>query len=175
MFWLFPVTNSTTGTSRSTPSSPRTVQTPSSEDVSEVMAPAGSDMQMLPPTVAAFQILNDARSDRQHSSKSGAAIQSGGATKASSSAIVQVAAIRRPSSLTVRAGQAIARRSSRRRRCTCGSEKSQVPPASQLSPSVHAVAPPSTSGAPRTSVTVFRFIVIPRLDCDLRQDADAAT
>ena len=37
------------------------VQTPSSAAVSEIMAPAGSDMQTLPPTVAAFQILNDIR------------------------------------------------------------------------------------------------------------------
>jgi hypothetical protein len=47
--------------------------------VSEIIAPAGSDMQMLPPTVAAFQILNDANSESQHSRSSGAAIHSGGA------------------------------------------------------------------------------------------------
>ena len=33
------------------------VQTPSSAAVSEIIGPAGSDMQMLPPTVAVFQIL----------------------------------------------------------------------------------------------------------------------
>jgi hypothetical protein len=35
------------------------------------MAPAGSDMQMLPPTVAAFQILNDIRKQSMHLSNSG--------------------------------------------------------------------------------------------------------
>ena len=37
------------------------------------MGPAGNDMQMLPPTVAAFQILKEARSELQHSRKSGVA------------------------------------------------------------------------------------------------------
>jgi hypothetical protein len=37
------------------------------------MGPAGSDMQILPPTVAAFQILNDASSALQHSRASGSA------------------------------------------------------------------------------------------------------
>ena len=46
--------------------------------VSEIIGPAGSDMQMLPPTVAAFQILNDARNELQHWWNSAAAVHSGG-------------------------------------------------------------------------------------------------
>ena len=45
--------------------------------MSEIIGPAGSDMQMFPPTVASFQILNEARKDRQHWRNSGAAVQSG--------------------------------------------------------------------------------------------------
>ena len=56
-----PVTKSTTGTWRGSPLRGHSVQTPSSAAVREIMAPAGSDMQTLPPTVAAFQILNDIR------------------------------------------------------------------------------------------------------------------
>ena len=41
-------------------------QTPPSAEVSEIIGPAGSDMQRLPPTVAVFQILNEARKARQH-------------------------------------------------------------------------------------------------------------
>ena len=47
----------------------------------EIIAPAGSDMQMLPPRVAAFQILNEARSALQHARINGAAIHSPGALK----------------------------------------------------------------------------------------------
>ena len=68
--------------SRSPPSLARKVQTPSSDEASEIIGPAGSDMQTLPPTVAVFQILNEARKARQHSPISGAACQSGGASKA---------------------------------------------------------------------------------------------
>jgi hypothetical protein len=53
-------------------------------------------MQMLPPMVAAFQILKEARNARQHSRSSGAAFQPAGALNRSSSAIVQVAAISSP-------------------------------------------------------------------------------
>ena len=69
------------------------VQTPSSAEVSEIIGPAGSDMQMLPPTVAVFQILKEARNARQHWLISGEAIHSGGQASASSCATVQVAAI----------------------------------------------------------------------------------
>src|SRR6478736_7512193 len=89
---------------RSPPPAGQMVQTPSSAAVSEIIGPAGSDMQMLPPTVAVFQILNEARNARQHWLISGDAIHSGGQASASSWATVQVAAIDNPVSLTVSAG-----------------------------------------------------------------------
>jgi len=49
--------------------------------VSEIIGPAGNDMQMLPPMVAAFQILNEARNELQQSWMSGPARHSGGAAK----------------------------------------------------------------------------------------------
>src|SRR5258708_19146541 len=112
------------------------VQTPSSAEVSEIIGPAGSDMQMLPPTVAVFQILKEARNARQHWLISGAAIHSGGQASASSCATVQVAAIESPVSPMVSAGHFKSGRSISRVRWTCGSENSQVPPASQASPAV---------------------------------------
>ncbi len=75
--WL-PVTKSIAATSRGDALRGHSVQTPSSAAVSEIIGPAGSDMQMLPPTVAAFQILNDARNALQHSRNSGAARHSPG-------------------------------------------------------------------------------------------------
>src|SRR5207342_164722 len=90
--WL-PVTKSATVIFRSAPSACQIVQTPSSAEVREIIGPAGSDMQMLPPTVAVFQILNEARNARQHWLISGEAIQSGGQVSPSSCATVQVAAI----------------------------------------------------------------------------------
>src|SRR5436190_18903154 len=89
--WL-PVTNSFIGTLRGFPLRGQSVQTPSSAVVREVIGPAGSDMQMFPPTVASFQILKDARNERQHSRKSGTAVQSNGAfsTNWSSSTTLQV-------------------------------------------------------------------------------------
>src|SRR3954451_15307893 len=101
------------------------VQTPSSADVSEIIAPAGSDMQRLPPTVAVFHILNEARKARQHWPISGAASQSGGQAKQSSCATVQVAAIERWLSVIVSAGHFRSVRSISRVRWTCGSENSQ--------------------------------------------------
>src|SRR6516225_3334419 len=81
-FWWLPVTKSTTGTHRGCPLRGQSVTTPSSAAVSEIIGPAGNDMQMLPPTVASFQILNDARKDLQHRRNSGAAVQSVGAWSA---------------------------------------------------------------------------------------------
>ena len=52
-----PVTNSATGSRYSLPSARHTVRCPSSVAASEIIAPAGSDRQMLPPTVAVRQIL----------------------------------------------------------------------------------------------------------------------
>src|SRR6476620_5627010 len=114
---------------RSPPSTCQIVQMPSSAEVSEIIGPAGSDMQMLPPTVAVFQILKEARKARQHWLIRGAAIQSGGQDIASSCATVQVAAIESPLSLMLCAGHFKSVRSTSRRRCSCGSENSQVPPA----------------------------------------------
>src|SRR5947207_7705557 len=71
--WL-PVTNSIMGTSRGFPLRGQSVQTPSSAVVREIIGPAGSDMQIFPPTVASFQILKDARKERQHMRKTGAAV-----------------------------------------------------------------------------------------------------
>ena len=88
-----PVTKSATGIFRSPPSACQIVQTPSSAEVSEIIGPAGSDMQILPPTVAVFQILKEARNARQHWLISGEAIHSGGQASASSCATVQVADI----------------------------------------------------------------------------------
>ena len=80
------------------------MQTPSSAAVSEIIGPAGNDMQRLPPTVAVFQILNEARNARQHWLIRGAASHSGGQARASSCATVQVAAIVSPVSPIVSAG-----------------------------------------------------------------------
>jgi hypothetical protein len=60
---------------------------------------------MLPPTVAAFQILNDARNALQHSRTSGIARHSAAAANRNSSAIRHVAAISIPASDICNAGQ----------------------------------------------------------------------
>ena len=92
-------------------------------------------MQMLPPTVAVFQILKEARNARQHWSISGEAIQSDGQASVE---------------LRHRAGgrdrkPALADRQrwpfqvgeiDQPAQMACGSENSQVPPASQASPAV---------------------------------------
>src|SRR3979490_1422156 len=101
--WL-PVIKSATIIFCSPPSAFQIVQMPSSAEVSEIIGPAGSDMQRLPPTVAVFQILKEARKLRQHWLISGEAIQSGGQASASSCATLQVAAIDSPVSLIVSAG-----------------------------------------------------------------------
>ena len=61
-----PVTKSATAPGARRRPASRSAGSPSSAAVSEIIGPAGSDMQMLPPTVAAFQILNEARKARQH-------------------------------------------------------------------------------------------------------------
>ena len=53
------------GTVRLPPSGPRMVATPSSPAQSEVMGPAGSAVQMLPPTVDMFQTLKEATNESQ--------------------------------------------------------------------------------------------------------------
>src|SRR5438874_12916818 len=104
---LSPVTKSTTDTERGSPSRGQSVQIPSSAAVREIIGPAGSDMQMFPPTVASFQILNEARKERQHSRRSGAANHSAGAfsTNRSSSTTLHVAAISNPLSEGLSGGQ----------------------------------------------------------------------
>jgi hypothetical protein len=85
----------------------------------------------LPPTVASFQILNDARNERQHLPSSGAALHSVGAAKRSSAPTLHVAAISSPASDAVSAGQSMASRSMSVCVLICGSENSHVPSASQ--------------------------------------------
>ena len=118
--------------------------------------PAGNDMQMLPPTVAAFQTLNDARSDSQHILNRGAAFHSGGALKRVSSASVQVAAISRPSAEACSAGQPSDWRSISVSVRICGVENSHVPPASQAYPSRHSPIWPADEGR-SIAVMVFKF------------------
>lgn len=77
--WL-PVTKSTTGTVRGAPRRGHSVQTLSSAAVSEIIGPAGRDMQRFPPIVATFEILNEARKALQHAFSSGNAFQPPSAT-----------------------------------------------------------------------------------------------
>ena len=126
--------------------------------MSEIIGPAGSDMQMLPPTVATFQILNEARKASQHSRMSGVARHSGGPVKRASSMIRQVAAISSPAGVACKAGHCSCSRSISVSVATCGSENSQVPPASQAYPSRHCVISSAEAGR-FTSVMVLRFML----------------
>lgn len=118
-----PVMKSATLVRRSEPSCAWSSTLPSSAAVSEITGPAGRPSQRLPPTVAMFQILKEARKAR-HCSNSGAAGASQAAAKRESWAMVQVAAISsEPSGSRVSGSQPIRLRSSNRRRCGCGSEK----------------------------------------------------
>ena len=85
----------------------------------------------------------------------GAARHSVGQTIASSWAMVQVAAMLSPVSPMVRAGHLRSVRSTSRRRWACGSENSQVPPASQASPAVQTGNCARLRGR-ATSVMVFK-------------------
>src|ERR1700675_5063144 len=134
--WM-PVTKSTIGTSRDAPSTVQMAATPSSAAVIEIIAPAGSDRQMFPPTLAVFQILKDASRAPQQSGINEAALHSDGARNASSSAILQVEAISSPPGSICNAGHDSVSRSTNARRDGCGSENSQVPPANQAKPSCH--------------------------------------
>jgi hypothetical protein len=125
-----PVTKSTAAISRGFPFRGHSVQMPSNDAASEIIAPAGNDMQMLPPTVAAFATLKDISRERQHSDSSGAACHSTAASNPSSSAIVQVAAISSPPPVAVSPGHRSASRSIKVSVPSCGVENSQVPPAS---------------------------------------------
>jgi hypothetical protein len=92
---------------------------------------------MFPPTLAVFQILNDASRAWQQRGINDAAFHSDGTPNASSSAILQVEAISSPSGNTCNAGHDNVSKSINARTDGCGSENSQVPPASQAKPSCH--------------------------------------
>ena len=81
--WLSPVTKPAAGTSRRLPPGPRSSSTPSRALAKEVIGPAGSDRQMLPPTVATLCTLNEPRSAWQHCRASAAAGARGGGPAAS--------------------------------------------------------------------------------------------
>src|SRR5829696_9208018 len=66
MFWWSPITKSAAPTARSEPSVAHSVYVASNATVIVIIGPAGSDMQMLPPTVAEFHTLNEARKASQH-------------------------------------------------------------------------------------------------------------
>ena len=106
---------SVTAACRSEPSGTQIVQTPSSAVNNEIIGPAGSAMQMLPPIVAAFQILNEPYSDRQHRVTSGPARQSFSNEKPSSCASVQVAETCSPFSVAAIGTQPKLARSIKRR------------------------------------------------------------
>src|ERR1700712_379934 len=104
-----PVTKSVIGSRYSEPSARQTVTSPSSAAASEIIAPAGKDRQMFPPTVAVRHTLNDASSAEQHWWNSGAAAQSGceagnSADNADIRSIVHVAAMSIPLSSMVTGG-----------------------------------------------------------------------
>ncbi|MEY9427265.1 hypothetical protein ABH975_002580 [Bradyrhizobium ottawaense] len=131
-------------------------------------------MQRLPPTVAVFQILNDARKARQHWLISGAASQSDGQASPSSCATVHVAAMERWLSVIVSAGHFRSVRSISRFRCTCGSENNHVPPASQASPAVQAGSCARVCGW-ATVVMVFKSMAAPKLPPVNRADESCKT
>src|SRR5258708_2299559 len=155
IFLLFPVTNSSAGTRRSPPSRGSILQMPSSATVSEIIGPAGNDIQTFPPTVAVFQILKEDRKDRQPCSISGAAVQSEGEARATNLAIGQLAEISTPCLLIVNGCQPNPSISIKRRRCGCSSENSHVPPASQASPWRQSIVPSRGLGR-AISAIVFR-------------------
>lgn len=77
-FSLSPVTKERASTVRADPSAAQSSYRASSATVSVIMGPAGRDIQILPPTVAALQTLNEDRNASQLLVKSGAAIHSVG-------------------------------------------------------------------------------------------------
>ena len=156
-----PRMKSITGSDRAPPSGIQILQTPSSAVVSAAIGPAGSARQRLPPTVAPFQILNDPNSARQHWRNNGLARQEVGNSADANVASVQVAPIRRPSAPVSSAGQPSSTRSISRVSAACGSENSQVPPASQASPERQGGRSFRHPGR-LISVTVFKSIKRPR-------------
>ncbi|SKY19769.1 Uncharacterised protein [Mycobacteroides abscessus subsp. abscessus] len=109
---------------------------PSSPAASDTIDAAANERQMLPPTVATFQILKEARSAVAHWKSSGCARQPGLAGSSASCAMVAVAAIRRPpSGSSSKGSQSMRLMSTTPLEVTCGSEKNHVPPATMRSPS----------------------------------------
>jgi hypothetical protein len=98
------------------------------------MGPAGSARQTLPPTVASCEILEEPASAAQHWRSNGSADHSGGPRNAVSWRSVQVAAMDKPDPVTSSGGQPRPRTSTRVCKSGCGSENSQVPPASTAAP-----------------------------------------
>ena len=103
-------------------------------------------MQILPPIVAAFQILNDARNALQHSCTSDIAGQSPVLAKRYNSAMRQVAARLIPAGDGSIAGQWSWSRSISVSVAICGSENSHVPPPSQAYPLRHWVISSAAAG-----------------------------
>ncbi len=99
--------------------------------------------------------MNEPSSARQHCPTSGAAIHAAGHSCRSSSAMVQVADKRRPVSSRSIAGQPRPAMSISRVSPGCGSENSQVPPASHASPARHSGHSSGPRGV-RTAVMVSR-------------------
>src|ERR1700709_2191413 len=94
-----------------------------------IIGPAGSAMQMFPPTVAEFHTLKDARKASQLIGSSDAAVQSAGAVSAYRSRMVHIAPISRPAPSATRESHPSGTRSMSRRTSGCRSENSHVPPA----------------------------------------------
>jgi len=130
-----------------------------------IIGPAGNDMQILPPTVAEFHTLNDARNASQQVASSDPARQA--VRNAYNCAIVHMAPISRPASVTRSVFQPRASRSISRLVSGCFSEKSQLPPASHASPCCQAL--PGRSGGRRITST----IVLTSIQVSLVETSDA--
>ena len=87
-FWWSPVTKSHASTVLTVPSVAHSVNEASSATARVIIGPAGSDIQMLPPTVAEFHTLKEERKYSQLTRISGLARQLSGGTNAYSSATV---------------------------------------------------------------------------------------
>ena len=121
------------------------------------MAPAGSDMQMLPPTVATSATLNDMSRAWAQARSKGAAVQSDGGEKSAMVPILAVAAISSPAAGAPSAGQVRPLRSTSVSMPGCGSDMSQVPPDSQAWPAGQSATSSALEGD-LTCRTVFRSI-----------------
>jgi len=114
-------------------------------------------MQILPPTVAAFQILNEARRALQQARISGAATHSRGASKRLELGDAQVALDVEPGGRGLQRGPAEMAEIDQRVGLGFGSENSHVPPASQAKPLRHSAISAGEVGW-RSAVTVSRLM-----------------